>query len=55
MAPTYENESSSEEDYSSDEVVEPPPPPKIPAVVANYYLNENLGSGYSGTSITLIL
>ncbi|KAF9046326.1 kinase-like domain-containing protein [Panaeolus papilionaceus] len=49
MAPTYENESSSEEDYSSDEVVEPPPPPKIPAVVANYYLNENLGSGYSGS------
>lgn len=23
-------------------------PPAIPSIIANWYLNENLGSGYSG-------
>ncbi len=32
----------------SDISLPPPPPPKIPNVIANWWLNENLGSGYSG-------
>ncbi|KAF8908909.1 CK1/CK1 protein kinase [Gymnopilus junonius] len=41
----YSDESSG----SGSEVSEDAPPPAIPAVIANWYLNENLGSGYSGS------
>jgi casein kinase 1 len=33
---------------SGSEMSVPPPPPKIPNVIANWWLNDNLGSGYSG-------
>jgi casein kinase 1 len=50
MANTHESVATSEEDYSGSEesevTIEKPPP--IPAVIANWWLNENLGSGYSG-------
>jgi len=40
-----------QEDYSdSGSEVTIPPPPKFPGVIANWWLNENLGSGYSGAS-----
>jgi len=40
-----------ESDPSSEEI--PPPPPKIPNVIANWWLNEKLGSGYSGITASL--
>jgi len=53
MANTHESVVTSEEDYSDSEEsevsIEKPPP--IPAVIANWWLNENLGSGYSGMSL----
>jgi casein kinase 1 len=39
-----EDESFSEESA----IVKPEPPPMVPAVIANWWLNEKLGSGYSG-------
>lgn len=51
---------SNSEDYSDEssgtgsEVSEDAPPPAIPAVIANWYLNENLGSGYSGKLSTVL-
>lgn len=37
-----------ESDSSSEVAPPPPPPPRIPGVIANWWLNENLGAGYSG-------
>ena len=42
----YSDESSSPE----EEIVKPGPPPVVSAVIANWWLNEKLGSGYSGAS-----
>ena len=40
----------SDESLISEEsaIVDPRPPPTVPAVIANWWLNEKLGSGYSG-------
>jgi casein kinase 1 len=38
--------------YESEEV-DPPPPPPIPNMIANWWLNEKLGSGYSGIAARL--
>ncbi|KAF9527547.1 CK1/CK1 protein kinase [Crepidotus variabilis] len=43
-----EEEYSSGSDSGSDKGT-PPPPPKIPQSIQNWWLNENLGSGYSGS------
>jgi len=43
----YSEESSRSGSELSEEEEEAPPP--IPSVIANWWLNENLGSGYSGT------
>ncbi|KAF8964241.1 CK1/CK1 protein kinase [Flammula alnicola] len=44
---------SNSEDYDSEgtgsEASVDAPPPTIPAVIANWWLNDNLGSGYSGS------
>ena len=41
----YSDESSFPEE---SEIVKPEPPPVVSAVIANWWLNEKLGSGYSG-------
>ncbi|KAH9480462.1 Casein kinase 1-like protein 9 [Psilocybe cubensis] len=53
--PVVESNASNSEDYSSEGSetgsegsIDAPPPP-IPKIVANWWLNENLGSGYSGS------
>ena len=43
----YSEESSFPEE---SEIVIPQPPPVVSAVIANWWLNEKLGSGYSGAS-----
>ena len=50
MSNIHESVFSSEQDYSDSEEseVSVKKPPSIPAVIANWWLNENLGSGYSG-------
>ena len=42
----YSDESSFSEEESV--IANPEPPPMMPAVIANWWLNEKLGSGYSG-------
>ncbi|KIM43398.1 hypothetical protein M413DRAFT_444226 [Hebeloma cylindrosporum] len=51
MAKVNESILSSEQDYSDSEgsEVSVQKPPAIPSVIANWWLNENLGSGYSGS------
>lgn len=41
----YSDETSFSEESA---IVNPEPPPMVPAVIANWWLNEKLGSGYSG-------
>ena len=41
----YSDESSFPDEK---EIVKPIPPPVVSAVIANWWLNEKLGSGYSG-------
>ncbi|KAF4617493.1 hypothetical protein D9613_006073 [Agrocybe pediades] len=43
------SDDGSEGSYESGSVVSEQPLPAIPAVIANWWLNENLGSGYSGS------
>lgn len=56
MSNVHESVPSSEQDYSDSEESEVSiqKPPSIPAVIANWWLNENLGSGYSGKYSTQI-
>ncbi|KAF8809566.1 CK1/CK1 protein kinase [Phlegmacium glaucopus] len=44
----YSDESLISEETESP-IVTPGPPPTVPAVIANWWLNEKLGSGYSGS------
>lgn len=54
--PTWEElqsvNSDSDESTESDEPTQPPP---FPTMIANYFLNERLGSGYSGENNALRL
>ncbi|KAF8195370.1 kinase-like domain-containing protein [Pholiota molesta] len=43
------SEDYSDSEESGSELSEDQPPPTFPAVIANWFLNENLGSGYSGS------